>query len=497
MRRSESGLRDDSLARRRTAGPRGNRASRNNRMHNRKAPKQRAGDPAGLRLRAAHRNFSWQQPENVMPDSLRALVASLVSGFVVATGAVAAATAGVETTLEERLASAARAHRHRLVPGGDGSSGPGWDLLLAEGRAAQMFLIGEQHGIAENARLAGALFEALVPAGYSRAVIETSPPMAQRLDNALRENGLDGLRELYARPGGEPAFFGLREEAEWLSRARAAVRGKAPVLWGVDYEVASDRILIASLQSRRKPVTALAPVQALADASTAAWREYVATRNPQVIFSFSGDPALVVAVREAWPNLGAEVAWTLDTLEETLGINRLWSQNQGWRSNERRANLLRANFLRHWRAAHEAGQSSKIFAKLGASHLMRGLNTTETFDLGSLLPELAALYGGHAFSLLVLAGPESQVAVFDPLSWSYRDGRPRSRYHAGLDPITGAAFETGFTLVDLRPLRPLLPASKRDAVDPHLMRVVHGYDALLVMTGSTPARELLHRAPPE
>jgi hypothetical protein len=57
----------------------------------------------------------------------------------------------------------------------------------------------------------------------------------------------------------------------------------------------------------------------------------------------------------------------------------------------------------------------------------------------------------------------------------------------GLDPIIDAAYPDAFTLVDLRPLRTIL-GRWREGTDPELMRIVHGFDMLLVMSGSTPSR---------
>ena len=52
--------------------------------------------------------------------------------------------------------------------------------------------------------------------------------------------------------------------------------------------------------------------------------------------------------------------------------------------------------------------------------------------------------------------------------------------------MTEVAFPDAFTLIDLRPLRPIL-GFWRKGTDSELMRYVHGYDMLLVMSGSTPS----------
>ena len=60
----------------------------------------------------------------------------------------------------------------------------------------------------------------------------------------------------------------------------------------------------------------------------------------------------------------------------------------------------------------------------------------------------------------------------------------------GLGPIVGQALPQGFTLIDLRLLRPLLSYAQTKTVDPELMRIVHGFDAILVLTGSHPSQML-------
>lgn len=389
-------------------------------------------------------------------------------------------------TLAAQLQAAASEQRMLLDYADGRFSGAAWDFLLAEGRQAQFFAIGEEHGIAENPKLAAALFAELVEHGYSKLAIEISPPMASALDQALADGGLPGLQALYAQPGAEPAFYGMREEAEFLAAARAAAPA-GPFLWGADYEVGADRHLLRRLVELPKPEAAEQALQALVDASNASWAKYAETGGPQYIFSFAGDPELVRSLRAAWPTPGAEADWILDTLEETLVINQLWVSGQAWRSNERRGAFLRDNFLRHWRQARQAGPAPRVMLKFGASHVVRGRNMTDTYDIGALLPELAALEGRGSFSVLVLPGIESQIARFNPVEWSYQPAPAKDGYAADLEPLTSAAMADAFTLIDLRPLRPIVGMR---APSEALRRTVLGFDALLVMSGSTASANL-------
>lgn len=392
--------------------------------------------------------------------------------------------------LLDRLSARAGESRRRMTFQGGAFSGPGWDFLLTEARSAGAFLVGEAHGVAEIPKLVAALFGALVPDGYDALAIETSPLMAGELDRAAT-NGLAGVRDLFANPGSAAAFYSMREEAEMLVAVRAAAPAGRPVLWGLDYDVAADRLAIARLKARPKPRAAEAALEALEAASSASWSQYDATGGPQHIFTFSGDPALVAAVRAAWPDADAEAAWMLEVLEETLKINRLFVSGANHASNQLRADLNKRNLLRYWRAAQAQGRTPRPMLKFGASHMVRGLNTTEAFDLGAMIPELMAFEDRSAFSLLVLPGQGSSTAMFDPSAWTYRAGAPRDDHAAGLEAVAGQAYADAFTVIDLRPLRALLTGGGvSGSVDRELVRAVHGFDAMAVLSGSTASANL-------
>jgi hypothetical protein len=237
------------------------------------------------------------------------------------------------------------------------------------------------------------------------------------------------------------------------------------------------------------------PAKAAADAlhekSAAAWKTVSETKNPGAFFSFSTAPDILAALRQAWPDLDTESALALDVIEETLAINQLFVTNLNWESNERRAQLNRRNFLRHWNealAAKPAGSAPRVMFKFGASHMIRGRNVTEVFDLGNLASEMAAAEGGKSFHLLVVGGPGTEHAVFNPMELRYVPAPVDLADEEGLGPIVGQPFPEGFTLIDLRPLRPLFSAARTKKSDPELMRIVHGFDAILVLTGSQPSQ---------
>ncbi|MEZ5957353.1 MAG: hypothetical protein R3C27_09110 [Hyphomonadaceae bacterium] len=416
---------------------------------------------------------------------LEALGLNVVAGAAGAQEVEAPPTVpSAQASLTDRIVQRATENRHRLIFDGERFSGAAYDLLLQEGRASQFVCFGEEHGIAENPKLAAQLFADL---RYDKACVEISAPMAVELDRAAR-NGIEGLRELFRDPGAQVAFFGMREEAEWLAAVRAARPGRTQAIWGLDYEVGGDRRLIQLLKARRKPAAAEAALAVLESASAASWAQYAETRGPQYIFSFSGDPALVAAVRAVWPSADPEAQSILTTLEETLVINQLWTQRRGWESNQRRAELNRANLRRYWAA--EGERNPKVMFKFGASHMVRGLSHTQVIDIGTHVSERAQLAGQKSFHVGVFPGAGSRLAQLDPSTWTYRQVEAGTYTEEGMTPLMSAAYSDGFTLIDLRPLRALVFGRRHKDLDADLVRTIHGFDVLLVLSGSTASANL-------
>src|SRR5690349_12772258 len=213
---------------------------------------------------------------------------------------------------QQRLLEALRGNRLPITMTDGRPAGPGWDLLVREARNARFTLIGEEHGVAETAQLAAALFTAARGSGYSRFAIELSPIIAQDIDAAGRRNGFQGIVDFLTAPG-TFTFSNLREEAQFLADVIKAAPNGERTLWGFDREVFSDRYLIAKLEPKVPPHAREAFAR-LKQASTNAW----AQGNP---FTMSQDASVVSAVRAAWPNPDRESDIILRTLEESLAIN--------------------------------------------------------------------------------------------------------------------------------------------------------------------------------
>ena len=381
-----------------------------------------------------------------------------------------------------RLLTALKGNRLPLTMT-DGPAGRGWDWLVQQARDARFTLIGEEHGVAETAQLSAALFNALRGSGYSRMAIELSPIIAQDIEAAARRNGLQGIVDFLSAPS-IWTFYNLREEVQFLADVIKAAPRSERVLSGFDRELFSDRYLISKLEAK-VPQRARESFTRLKEESTNAW----AQGTP---FTMSGDPAIVSAVRAAWPNPDRESDTILRTLEESLAIN-VAARTSNWLYSQRRTQWNRDNMAALLREEHGRNVLPKVMLKFGYNHMIRGANYFNVFDLGAMADEVAALTGDRAFHIIVLPGPGSRQAVpgqgrsFGSVSSDefdeFRTGDQR------LTRVLSNANATGHEVIDLRALRPLAMRGL-ESWNPDVVRTIHGYDAAVIWKGARASSSL-------
>jgi hypothetical protein len=387
---------------------------------------------------------------------------------------------------QARLLEALQANRLPLTMSDGRPAGPGWDWLVQEARNARITLVGEEHGVAETAQLATALFTALRGSGYRRFAIELSPPIAQDIETAARRNGVQGIEDFLKTPN-LFTFYNLHEEVRFLADVVQASPKNERVLFGFDREIFNDRYLISKLEPRVPP-GARAAFASLKEASTNAWAQNARTGNPDDMFILAADSGFVSALRAAWPNPDRESDAVLRTLEASLAIETLERAGGAWPYMERRAQWGRTNFA----ALLRAESSPKILMKFGYNHMIRGANYFNSFDLGAMADEVAALTGERAFHILVLPGPGSRQAVLGGAGFGSVSSDSVDEFRAGdqrLTRVLSNANAAGHEVIDLRPLR-LLAMRGLESWNADVVRTIHGYDAVVIWKGGHAATGL-------
>jgi len=82
-------------------------------------------------------------------------------------------------------------HRYPIDISGDALVGSGADTLLAEGRAAEIFMLGENHGIKEIAKISQLLYQELSQETPRILVTEIGPATAYETEQMIRKGSYD------------------------------------------------------------------------------------------------------------------------------------------------------------------------------------------------------------------------------------------------------------------------------------------------------------------
>ncbi|MDQ3282032.1 MAG: hypothetical protein M3Q69_11535 [Acidobacteriota bacterium] len=360
--------------------------------------------------------------------------------------------------------------------------GPGAELLRREIASTQFFLLGEEHGTADIAEFATALLPDAWKSGYRHVVMEVGPYSLERLEGKAPFAQVAEFNRRY--PGALP-FLSWKEEAQFYATAMQLNGGRRGTVWGIDQEfILSPTAHFERLVSLAPNAKARGVAEELLARSRAGEGEMRKTKNPGAVFFFNATTEDFAQLRTAFRGASPAALQLIDALDESREIYRL-NGTSGWESNQQRSLLMKRLFGEAYRAAVVNGEAKpKVFVKLGAYHVMRGRSLTGVYDIGTMLPELAAANGTRSFQLLVLprGGYTNAHRPFSP-----NDDDKRAPYDPvkelpwDMKPILDAASPTEWSLFDLRPLRVPLARGKLGTLDPKLERLLWGYDAVLIV----------------
>lgn len=400
----------------------------------------------------------------------------------------------LEARTEDPLARALAEHSFPMRLNDDLTlGGPGADLVLREAGESVFLLIGEEHGIAQIPYITTALFRALRPAGYRHLAIEVGQAMADTLDGLARHDfALESMVVFFSLhpPGG--LFFNLQQEAQMLAEVVESVADEPDVLWGLDYDIVGDRFALHRLRELAPNEEARAAADRAIALSDARFAEALETKNPGASLMFGGPDSVFVALRDAYqPSPGSEADRILHTLYETVKINELFMAGRGYESNRRRAELNKKVFMDNFsQVAWDEDEPERVLFRFGSNHMMRGRTFTDVFDIGNLAAEIATAIDKRSFHLMIVGGPGTEHAVIDPQVFEWMNVPVEVANAEWAAPLMAATDETQWTLFDLRPLRAPLSAGRLGDVPERLARTIWAFDAILVLTGSTPSTPL-------
>lgn len=404
---------------------------------------------------------------------------------------IAAQTAAQNADGVPALIAQLRANSLALALNDGVLSGTGRDFLLREAERASFFLIGEEHGFAENPLIAKALLQEL--SAYRHFAAEIGPITAARLEaEAHRHSVSEVLAGFNRRYPFSLPFFNWLEEGSLLATALDPKRTAGARLWGLDQEFFFSPVYhFVRLQELAPDARARAAAQEFVEGTRGELDRAAQSHDPGGAFVATAKPADFDRLDTAFRSASPEARRILRALRESAAIYQKNLRGEVYANNAERAQLLKRNFMAALQAARATDPAPKMFFKFGAGHVMRGRSYTNVFDLGNFVAEVAASQGRSSFHVLVMA-TGGTYNKYLPFVGNEADKRkelvPASTYfYADVQPFVAAADPPGLRVIDLRPLRPLLGTRALPNLPRGVSELITGFDAVVLVTEAHPA----------
>ena len=361
-----------------------------------------------------------------------------------------------------------------------GLSGVGGERLKAALADAQFIAVGEDHGFAGSPRLAEALAKEARGHGPLYHAVEVGPVTMDWIRARLAAGGLGAIKSGIA---GKPLAFPFLSNREDAVLADGFDHGNR--VWGIDQEfVGAPMILMDELAALAPDRATKAKLFASRDADIAA----LGKGDFENIWLNTADASQFSALAQTFTGSQRATA-IIDALAASAHVYRLNNKGSYLQNNEQRSSLMRGYFLDQYRAAPET--APRVLFKMGAYHMGRGTTPTSIYDLGSLLPGLAAANGLTSVHIAYLP-MGGTVRVIKPADGKATAVQPYE--DEGVAAILAAADiaperigPTGHVLIPIAPLRHALAGKKLNALPAFPKFVLLGYDYLVTTRDATAA----------
>ncbi len=357
-------------------------------------------------------------------------------------------------------------------------TGTGAPVLRTAIAQSRFVLLGETHGLSEVARFAGAVCRMAEPAGFHTLAIEEGPLVTAELQNwAKRADASEQLAAFLKRYPESINIYNQVEELKMLQQCSGFG------LWGINQEgLGAAGLMLERILDTHPGPESTAAIRGLLRQNEAANAKTRDSGRIGDLYMISADDKDLAAASAGLQKDGSPGARSLfASFVGSHEINRAWPAGA-----DRRLRLMKSLFAADYaEAARTQGGQPKVLMKLGAFHVYRGFNPAHQSGIGNYVAEFADANGAESLHICIMAVKYAQ-RIYPRIGQPPRERAfnlnedPNSRY---LQPILANVLESGWTLVDLRPLRQALREAPTMA-SPQLSNLVFGMDLLVVIPES-------------
>lgn len=285
---------------------------------------------------------------------------------------------------------------------------------------SQFIMVGEQHGIQEAGILTNVLYDIAHPYGFNHLCIETDQLVAELIENYAQDTALTLAREKqHAYPFSIP-FYNNSDDYKLFKN----VVDKGGQIFGIDQSfMAQFRLSFDYLVQNTTNSQFKTEVLKLLDESIISFTTAMEEKDFMKMYIFNYADEHHKRLLEL-TNDKKEIE-ILNQLKESKVIYNLNFKGKIYENNLRRSELMKHNFQRYYDEVNQKEKEPKMIFKLGANHVMRGLNYANVYDVANLASAVATMNHMSSTHIMVkgIQGQSTKGNPFSPISKSSFDNR--------------------------------------------------------------------------
>jgi len=349
--------------------------------------------------------------------------------------------------------------------------GPGWKIITQQAKKCDNVLIGEDHFTNEIPDFVAALS---VEIKFDNFITEIDPYSAKILETEITNLSTQDFNKYRNDFGNTFGFFALQPEFNLLQQL---VKSNTKLFGTDQISSVADRLICSKLQKITKNFEAKRIYAIIEDSSKIYFKNFVEGKsNPHGI-------PFYMFTNEFQKNLTALSAIELSK-EEMLIIDRMKLSAKIYQeqNHQLRIQLMKNELMK----VYSQWEEKKNLFKYGAIHVSKGESFFKIFDIGNVVHNVSDSKFKNSLHIMVVGKSGSQGSPFK--DFPERQIDENSEILKSFKPLFKAVQDKDWHCIDMLPLRKAVENEKLVVKDITLLRIINGYDLIVVIPTVTAAK---------
>ncbi|KFC19559.1 hypothetical protein [Chryseobacterium sp. FH1] len=346
--------------------------------------------------------------------------------------------------------------------------GKGWDTIVSKVQKSDYILIGEDHFTNEIPFFFSALTNKVK---FDNFFCEVDPYTAKIIESKIRNLPDKKLRNYVTDFGNVFSFYAFDPEFELLKKlvsSKTSIHGTDQIL------LVADRLVCNELKLKTKNAKARKIFENIETKSKSYFAEFLKDQNKPFFMKtveFENEIEKLLLL-----NLSQEEKEKVEALQLSARIYK------GEDSHHLRIQLMKSNLMK----VYPEWKDKKNLFKFGANHLAKGESLMKIYDIGNLVNNVADSRFQKSLHIMIIGKSGTQASPFQGFPEQMVDENSGS--FKTLKPFFDRITSDEWFCFDMHPLRTALENKKLIIKDVKLIRIINGYDYLVVIPKVTASK---------